>query len=123
MPMSRQQVATVMQRIMPNVEPHDPHTFLVQSRTNAVRRYLVSLAANWGHGMCVCPDWEGRRQPALRKAGMSSERNECWHIKQARRYWAIQTTLLTAPDEALAEGVMDEPPERVAPAYEYVEPF
>ena len=118
MPISRERIAPYMARIMANVEQHDPHTFLVQSRSNASRRYLVSLAANWGHGMCTCADWEARRQPALRKSGVSSERNECWHIKQARRYWAIQTTLATAQDEALAEGVVGRPEELSAPAGE-----
>lgn len=115
MPMSTSSVTAMLKRIMPHVEPHDPYTFMVQSRTNARRWYIVSIAANWGHGMCVCPDWEGRRNPALRRAGESAERHECWHIKQARRYWAIQTTLATAPDEALAEGTLDAPAEWTPP--------
>jgi hypothetical protein len=47
----------------------------------------------------------------LRKTGVQGERNECWHIKQAKRYWALITIFATAPQEALAEGVLDSPPE------------
>lgn len=61
--------------------------------------------------MCVCVDYERRRAPALKKSGQPAERHECWHIKQAKRWWSLQTVLATAPDEALAEGVLDAPTE------------
>lgn len=111
MSLSRETAQRIGARLMPHVEQHDPFTYLVQSRTKASRKYLVSIAANWGNGKCTCTDFEARRNPVLRKTGVQGERNECWHIKQAKRYWALITIFATAPQEALAEGVLDSPPE------------
>lgn len=117
MSLSTESVRRITARLMPHVEEHDLMTFLVSSRTNAARKYLVNIAGNWGNGICTCVDFEMRRGPALKKNGVQGERNECWHIKQAKRFWALQTILATAPDEALAEGVLDPPPEAdAAPA-------
>lgn len=113
MPASREQIEKFLERMMPWVVPHDPFTYLVQSRTNAGRQYLVSIAANWGSGKCACPDWEARRGPGLKRGGVANERNECWHVRQAKRYWALQTILATAPEEALSEGVVARPAELV----------
>lgn len=92
---------------------------MVTSRRNLSRRYLVDLAANWGAGQCECPDFGFNRAPRITEGNEHDDKAECWHIKQARRYWAIQTVLATAPDDWLEEGcLVDEPPERVIPAHE-----
>lgn len=111
MPVSPEIAERMMRRLMPHVERHDLFTFLVQSRARGGRRHLVSISANWGNGKCGCEDFEIRRNIALRKSGVPGVQYECWHIREAKRYWTYQTILATAPDEALAEGVLDPPPE------------
>ena len=120
MPLLKHQVAAVMKRIMPDVEVFDtPARFLVRSRSNASRHYLVDIAANWGAGHCVCPDFTFNKSKRIRNAPYE-EKHACWHIRQARHYWNLQTVLATATDEWLAEGqgLVDEPQERRLPAYE-----
>ena len=119
MPMSRDTVARILKRLMPHVEQHDPYTFLVRSRSRGGRVYTVSIASNWGNGQCSCEDWSIRRQPALRKNGVQGVQSECWHVKEAKRFWCYQTVLATAPNEALAEGVLDPPPEADASATQF----
>lgn len=107
-----------MSRLMPHVEQHDLYTYLIESRSERGERRFVNIAANWAHGQCDCMDWATRRAKAIRSGkGPFDEKATCWHVRQAQKFWALQTILLTAPDEALGEGAVAEPPEeRCIPA-------
>ncbi len=79
-------------KLLPHVHPIAGETlrYLVNSRSHRGEQWLVDLGAYWGHGRCDCPDFRTRYNPNLREGERPAEHLECWHIKQARRYSAIE---------------------------------
>ncbi len=70
--------------------PFEPLRYRVESRTRNGRRWLVDLGAYYGHGKCCCEFFSTKLNPRLREGITPNEDLECWHIKQARRYLAVE---------------------------------
>lgn len=90
----------------PGVKHQDRGTFLVRSRTDRSRQYLVDLAAYGGNGQCDCPDFRCRRQFVLEKtpASQRTEPNRCRHIMLARRFAADCYTAGLLKSESRLDG-------------------
>ena len=60
----------------------------VRSRTDPWKEYLVDLVEYDGNGACTCDDFAFRKAPMLERGFGKLGRIECWHIKQAKRFFA-----------------------------------
>ena len=86
---------------MPTIDPHtlvpgvvpDEHDLLVyrvESRTPGEEPWRVDLQKFCGNAGCDCPDFKFRKAKFLLKRALPAESLECWHIKQAKRYFTFE---------------------------------
>ncbi len=59
--------------------------FLVSSKTNSQREYLVDLEEWNGNGECSCPHFQFRIKPRLAKGEQPEDWSICYHIARAHR--------------------------------------
>ena len=60
--------------------------FHVKSRSSN-REHLVDLSEYGMNGQCDCEWFIYKCEPKLARGEPANETLECWHIRQAKRYW------------------------------------
>lgn len=91
----RSTISSGMNRTLKEIHPGvtgikgEPLRYYVASHSRLGISHVVDLSMNYGNGECSCENFQFTRLPVLLRGDIPSERTECRHIREAKRFLAL----------------------------------